>query len=195
MGHLWCPISWEPRALTKADKHIHYISRHTHTCAQTPHTHIHKNTSILVMGLMETEERKWQLTAQTLQFMCVCTCVCVCMCGFIKYHRPVCSSKILPSQIPWRMYRCTCVSHNPKFPHCWLGSWMSHRVLYVCYHATLDLSLNETLKLNIVNISVCSCVCACMPVCLTLRVCEREGVYVYVCVCVYENFVILMWMV
>ena len=164
-------------------------------CTNTPHTHTqkHKHTSDGFDG-----NRRKKMTINCPDFavhVCVCTCVCVCMCGFIKYHRPVCSSKILPSQIPWRMYRCTCVSHNPKFPHCWLGSWMSHRVLYVCYHATLDLSLNETLKLNIVNISVCSCVCACMPVCLTLRVCEREGVYVYVCVCVYENFVILMWMV
>ena len=65
-GNLWCPISWEPRALTKADKLIHFKmhTRHTHTCTHTniPHTHTHapthtcKNTSIVVMGLMETEE-------------------------------------------------------------------------------------------------------------------------------------------
>ena len=47
----------------KADKH----ATHTHTHTQTPPTHTHtrthththhKNTSIRVMGLMETEERK-----------------------------------------------------------------------------------------------------------------------------------------
>ena len=54
MGNLWRPISGEPRALTKADKNIHFKThtRHTHT-----YTH-RKNTSIVVMGLMETEERK-----------------------------------------------------------------------------------------------------------------------------------------
>ena len=63
----------------KADKHIYFktYTRHTHTHAHihtrihanthTTHTHTHihthtqtprKNTSIVVMGLMETEERK-----------------------------------------------------------------------------------------------------------------------------------------
>ena len=54
MGNLWRSISGEPRALTKADKNIHFKThtRHSHT-----YTH-RKNTSIVVMGLMETEERK-----------------------------------------------------------------------------------------------------------------------------------------
>ena len=42
----------------KADKHA--IPKHAHT-HKHPHTHTHthrKNTSIVVMGLMETEERK-----------------------------------------------------------------------------------------------------------------------------------------
>ena len=73
MGNLWGPISREPRALTKADKHIHskthmpHTHRHTHTYTHmhahihthTPHTYTHrKNTSLVVMGLMETEERE-----------------------------------------------------------------------------------------------------------------------------------------
>ena len=52
------------RVLTKADKHIHFKNTHNHTdtnCMQQ-HTHIcththHKNTSILVMGLMETRKK------------------------------------------------------------------------------------------------------------------------------------------
>ena len=40
IGNIWCTISLEPRALTKADKRIHYISKHTHT-----HTHTHKHSS------------------------------------------------------------------------------------------------------------------------------------------------------
>ena len=42
----------------KADKHATPTHTHTH---KHPHTHTHthrKNTSIVVMGLMETEERK-----------------------------------------------------------------------------------------------------------------------------------------
>ena len=90
MGNLRRPISGEPRALTKADKIIHfkthtrYTHTHTHTHTHTrTHAHTHtrththtyttppptppkhthtythrKNTSIVVMGLMETEERK-----------------------------------------------------------------------------------------------------------------------------------------
>ena len=52
----------------KADKHATPTHTHTHKHPHTPtptrthtHTHIHthrKNTSIVVMGLMETEERK-----------------------------------------------------------------------------------------------------------------------------------------
>ena len=121
IGSLSRPISLEPRALTKAGKYIHYISRpmhtpHTHTYTHIyththhTHTHIHthththtnthahtctcahthtnsmqrhtsyactrthkhthtdahtlQNTSILVMGLMETEERKRQNSRQ-----------------------------------------------------------------------------------------------------------------------------------
>ena len=48
----------------KADKHATHTHAHTYTHT-TPHTHTHthththrKNTSIVVMGLMETEERK-----------------------------------------------------------------------------------------------------------------------------------------
>ena len=44
----------------KADKHAR--PTHAHTPTNTPPTHTHKhrkNTSIVVMGLMETEERKW----------------------------------------------------------------------------------------------------------------------------------------
>ena len=46
----------------KADKHA--TPTHAHTPTNTPHpharthTHTAKNTSIVVMGLMETEERK-----------------------------------------------------------------------------------------------------------------------------------------
>ena len=72
-GNLWRSISWEPRALTKADKHTHFKKHthtrtnthtqtppHRHTCTHThTHTHTHgKNTCIVVMGLIETEERK-----------------------------------------------------------------------------------------------------------------------------------------
>ena len=40
IGYFWCPISWEPRVLTNADKHIHCISKRTcHT-----HTHIYKHS-------------------------------------------------------------------------------------------------------------------------------------------------------
>ena len=39
----------------KADKH----ATHAHTYTNTTHTHTHlKNTSVVVVGLMETEERK-----------------------------------------------------------------------------------------------------------------------------------------
>ena len=41
----------------KADTHV--TSTHAHTPTNTPPPHTHrKNTSIVVMGLMETEERK-----------------------------------------------------------------------------------------------------------------------------------------
>ena len=53
----------------KADKQ----HTHAHTYTNTPHTHTHahtqththrKNTSIVVMGLMETEERKPEISRQ-----------------------------------------------------------------------------------------------------------------------------------
>ena len=47
----------------KADKH----ARPTHAQTSHPHTHTHtrrKNTSIVVMGLMETEERKLEISRQ-----------------------------------------------------------------------------------------------------------------------------------
>ena len=52
----------------KADK-ISMPHPHTHTHPQTPHPHTHththrKNTSIVVMGLMETEERKREISRQ-----------------------------------------------------------------------------------------------------------------------------------
>ena len=57
MSYLWSPISWKPRALTKADKHSHF---NTHSYRQThTHTHTHiqsKKTNILVTHWMETEE-------------------------------------------------------------------------------------------------------------------------------------------
>ena len=43
MGKLWCPILWEPRVLTKADKHIHFRIHTCHTCTHT-HTHTHTHT-------------------------------------------------------------------------------------------------------------------------------------------------------
>ena len=64
IGHLWRPISQEPSALTKQ---ISMPDPHTHTHPQTPHPHTHthcKNTSIVVMGLMETEERKLEISRQ-----------------------------------------------------------------------------------------------------------------------------------
>ena len=51
----------------KADKHATPTHAHTHTPTNTPHTHTHthrKNTSIVVMGLMETEERKREISRQ-----------------------------------------------------------------------------------------------------------------------------------
>ena len=61
----------------KADKHATHTHMHTHpqtphtstythACAHThTHTHTHcKNTSIVVMGLMETEERKQEISRQ-----------------------------------------------------------------------------------------------------------------------------------
>ena len=58
----------------KADKHATPTHAHTH---KHPHTHMHahihththththrKNTSIVVMGLMETEERKREISRQ-----------------------------------------------------------------------------------------------------------------------------------
>ena len=46
IGNLWRPISWEPRALTKADKHIHFNTHtHTHKLHATAHTtHMHART-------------------------------------------------------------------------------------------------------------------------------------------------------
>ena len=49
----------------KADKHAR--PTHAHTPTNTPPTHTHKhpkNTSIVVMGLMETEERKLEISRQ-----------------------------------------------------------------------------------------------------------------------------------
>ena len=49
----------------KADKHAR--PTHTHTPTNTPPTHTHtyrKNTSIVVVGLMETEERKLEISRQ-----------------------------------------------------------------------------------------------------------------------------------
>ena len=49
----------------KADKHTR--PTHAHTPTNTPPTHTHtyrKNTSIVVMGLMETEERKREISRQ-----------------------------------------------------------------------------------------------------------------------------------
>ena len=71
-GYFMAPTSPQPTVLTKPDKHIHFKTHtpHAHTRIHTTHTHIHipppnthththgKNRSIVVMGLMETEERK-----------------------------------------------------------------------------------------------------------------------------------------
>ena len=57
----------------KADKHAR--PTHAHTSTNTPHTHTHtyththththlKKTGIVVMGLMETEERKREISRQ-----------------------------------------------------------------------------------------------------------------------------------
>ena len=49
----------------KADKHAR--PTHAHPPTNTPPTHTHtrrKNTSIVVMGLMETEERKLEISRQ-----------------------------------------------------------------------------------------------------------------------------------
>ena len=46
----------------KADKHATPTYTHTHIHTHT-HTH-HKNTGIVVMGLMETEERKPEISRQ-----------------------------------------------------------------------------------------------------------------------------------
>ena len=58
----------------KADKHATPTHAHTHKHPHTPtptharartHTHTHrKNTSIVVMGLMETDERKPEISRQ-----------------------------------------------------------------------------------------------------------------------------------
>ena len=62
IGNLRRPISWEPRTLTKQISMPHPHT-HTPTNTTTPHTH-RKNTSIVVMGLMETEERKREISRQ-----------------------------------------------------------------------------------------------------------------------------------
>ena len=49
----------------KADKHARHTHAHTPTNTPPTHTHTHgKNTSIVVMGLMETEERKLEISRQ-----------------------------------------------------------------------------------------------------------------------------------
>ena len=52
----------------KADKHATPTHAHTHTSTPThthTHTHTHhKNTNIVVTGLMETEERKPEISRQ-----------------------------------------------------------------------------------------------------------------------------------
>ena len=49
----------------KADKHARPTHAHTTTNTPPTHTHTHrKNTSIVVMGLMETEERKREISTQ-----------------------------------------------------------------------------------------------------------------------------------
>ena len=47
----------------KADKYARPTHAHTPTTPHPPHTH-RKNTSIVVMGLMETEERKREISRQ-----------------------------------------------------------------------------------------------------------------------------------
>ena len=49
----------------KVDKHARPTHAHTPTNTPPTHTHTHrKNTSIVVMGLMETEERKLEISRQ-----------------------------------------------------------------------------------------------------------------------------------
>ena len=46
IGDLWRPVSLEPRALTEADKHIHF--KNTHATYARTHTHTHTHTSVTV---------------------------------------------------------------------------------------------------------------------------------------------------
>ena len=74
IGSLWCPISWEPRVLTKADKHISFQNaytlhahRRTHTYTNIPpHQHrlavisVELNTSnTLSSHLDQTKINSW----------------------------------------------------------------------------------------------------------------------------------------
>ena len=48
----------------KADKHARPTHAHTPTNTPPTHTHTANNTSIVVVGLMETEERKLEISRQ-----------------------------------------------------------------------------------------------------------------------------------
>ena len=62
------PLLMRAQGAYKADKHA--TPTHAHTPTNTPHpharthTHTAKNTSIVIMGLMETEERKREISRQ-----------------------------------------------------------------------------------------------------------------------------------
>ena len=58
------PASSHTRTHTHMHTHTHtHTHAHTHEHTHT-HTHTAKNTSIVVMGLMETEERKREISRQ-----------------------------------------------------------------------------------------------------------------------------------
>ena len=82
MGNLWRPNSWEPRALTKADKHIHFKTHTRQPCLLIYHflssVSIKPMTTILVF----------------LRCVCVyvCVCVLVCVCVFVCVSVCMCVS-------------------------------------------------------------------------------------------------------
>ena len=62
MDNLWRPISWGPRALTKADKHIHFKT-HTH------HTHTHTHTRARARKHIATAAQKFFLQSDNYHSM------------------------------------------------------------------------------------------------------------------------------
>ena len=58
------PLLMRAQGAYKADKHARPTHAHTPTNTPPTHTHTAKNTSIVVVGLMETEERKLEISRQ-----------------------------------------------------------------------------------------------------------------------------------